>query len=152
MASTSGGASSSKPPTPPAAPPRKPSVSAKATADPVLRNALRYTISAREYALLHKYVLSRSRVVKKRAPSVDTVQRIMHGDGPAAGAGASRADKASGKGKEPESAPPGVGAVVGADDFNARAVRHSLRVFLTTATLMKLGGLISARFSGQKKE
>ena len=151
MASISGGASSSK--SPPAAPPRKPSVPAKATADPVLRNALRYTISAREYALLHKYVLSRSRVVKKRAPSVETVQRIMHGDGgPAAGAGGTgRGDKASGKGKKPEDAP-GAGAVVGADDYNARAVRHSLRVFLTTATLMKLGGLITARLTGQKKE
>lgn len=34
--------------------------------DPVLRNALRYTISAKEYELLHQYLLSRAPVVKKR--------------------------------------------------------------------------------------
>lgn len=33
--------------------------------DPVLRNALRYTISAKEYELLHQYLLSRTPVVKK---------------------------------------------------------------------------------------
>jgi hypothetical protein len=40
----------------------------KAT-DPVLRNALRYTISAKEYELLHQYLLSRAPAVKKRAPN-----------------------------------------------------------------------------------
>jgi hypothetical protein len=34
--------------------------------DPVLRNALRYTISPREYQLLHQYLLSRAPAVKKR--------------------------------------------------------------------------------------
>lgn len=34
--------------------------------DPILRNALRYTISAREYQLLHQYLLSRAPAVKKR--------------------------------------------------------------------------------------
>jgi hypothetical protein len=34
--------------------------------DPVLRNALRYTISAKEYELLHQYLLSRAPAVKKR--------------------------------------------------------------------------------------
>jgi hypothetical protein len=34
--------------------------------DPILRNALRYTISAKEYQLLHQYLLSRAPVVKKR--------------------------------------------------------------------------------------
>ncbi|KAF1947923.1 hypothetical protein EJ02DRAFT_8359 [Clathrospora elynae] len=33
--------------------------------DPILRNALRYTISAKEYELLHQYLLSRAPVVKK---------------------------------------------------------------------------------------
>jgi hypothetical protein len=36
------------------------------TVDPVLRNALRYTISAKEYELLHQYLLSRAPAVKKR--------------------------------------------------------------------------------------
>ena len=37
-----------------------------ADADPVTRNALRYTISAREYQLLHQYLLSRTPVLRKR--------------------------------------------------------------------------------------
>ncbi|KZM26389.1 uncharacterized protein EKO05_0004783 [Ascochyta rabiei] len=35
--------------------------------DPVLRNALRYTISAREYQLLHHFLLSRAPAVRKRS-------------------------------------------------------------------------------------
>lgn len=35
--------------------------------DPVVRNALRYTISPREYQLLHQYLLSRAPAVKKRS-------------------------------------------------------------------------------------
>jgi hypothetical protein len=47
-----------------------PSSSGKPKAiDPVLRNALRYTISAKEYELLHQYLLSRAPAVKKRAPN-----------------------------------------------------------------------------------
>ena len=38
------------------------------TVDPILRNALRYTISAKEYELLHQYLLSRAPAVKKRTP------------------------------------------------------------------------------------
>lgn len=34
--------------------------------DPILRNALRYTLSAKEYELLHQYLLSRAPAVKKR--------------------------------------------------------------------------------------
>ncbi|KAF7443828.1 hypothetical protein A1F94_009922 [Pyrenophora tritici-repentis] len=45
---------------PPASPSGKP-------IDPILRNALRYTISAKEYQLLHQYLLSRAPVVKKRS-------------------------------------------------------------------------------------
>lgn len=36
--------------------------------DPILTNALRYTISANEYEHLHKYLSSRARVVQERAP------------------------------------------------------------------------------------
>jgi len=36
--------------------------------DPVLRNALRYTVSAKEYKLLHDYLISKSAAVEKRAP------------------------------------------------------------------------------------
>jgi len=39
-----------------------------ANLDPITRNALRYTVSAREYELLHQYLLSRAPALKKRAP------------------------------------------------------------------------------------
>lgn len=46
----------------------------------------------------------------------------------------------------------GAGAMLGADDFNARAVRHSLRVFGVTAVAMKLYGLALQKFGGMKVE
>lgn len=73
----------------------------KAT-DPILRNTLRYTISAREYATLHRYVLSRSRVLRRAAPSPGSVEKAL----------------------QPKRK--------GESDYNARAVRHALRVFVTT--------------------
>ena len=39
-----------------------------ADADPITRNALRYTISAREYELLHQYLISRAPALDKRSP------------------------------------------------------------------------------------
>ncbi|KAK3682271.1 hypothetical protein B0T22DRAFT_432768 [Podospora appendiculata] len=130
-----------------------------AATDPVLRNALRYTISAREYGLLHKYVISRSRMLKKRAPTVDTVQKIMDGGSDSA-AGRSRAQSLSSsssssaadkvKGKRKESDGNAVVGGGGADDYNARAIRHSIRVFVATGALMKLFGLVSARLVGGK--
>ncbi|KAK7744230.1 hypothetical protein SLS53_003751 [Cytospora paraplurivora] len=146
----------------PAPTPRKPSISAKATDDPILRNTLRYTISAREYALLHRYILSRSRQIKKRVPTVENVNRMMYGD-------ASVAEKASGEGKGDEpsgladispanprstgaGANAGAGAMVGSDDYNARAVRHSVRVFVGTAVALKAWGIIAARLMGQKQD
>lgn len=134
-------------------------VSAKHTTDPILRNTLRYTISAREYALLHRYILSRSRQLKKRVPTVEAVNRIMNG-----------ADIAPKKSKEKRTArqeeewtvrdvgstsagaKAGAGAMLGADDYNARAVRHSLRVFLATALGMKTYALIAQRFLGATRE
>lgn len=41
---------------------------AKGPLDPVLRNAMRYSLSPREYELLHKYLISRAPVVRKTAP------------------------------------------------------------------------------------
>lgn len=145
-----------------AVPPRNASVSAKATTDPILRNTLRYTISAREYALLHRYILSRSRHIKKRVPTVENVNRIMNGD-------AGISDKARGKGKEIDpsgsvdmsvanvgstsaGADAGAGAMLGADDYNARAVRHSIRVFVGTAAALKTWSLIATRLMGRKQD
>ena len=47
--------------------------------DPILRNALRYTISAKEYQLLHQYLLSRAPVVKKRTPNPKRYDAIAPG-------------------------------------------------------------------------
>jgi len=120
----------------------------------VLRNALRYTISAREYATLHRYVLSRSRVLRRAAPSVAAVERMMDGEAGAQRRGAEggrEAGRVSDKGKA--RADVGGPVAVGAgDDFNARAVRHSLRVFFGTAVAMKAYGVISTRLMGGKKE
>jgi hypothetical protein len=105
--------------------------------DAIMRNALRYTISAREYEALHKYVISRSRVLKRKAPSVESVKRIMNGDVKGKG-------RATSEGR-------GFEGAVGADDFNARAVRHSLRVFFTTAAGMKLYKMVMRRLTGQEE-
>ncbi|KAG8170211.1 hypothetical protein KVR01_000956 [Diaporthe batatas] len=156
MASSSGGRGQGGPAASPAP------LSAKATNDPVLRNTLRYTISAREYALLHRYVLSKSRQLKKRVPTVETVNRIMNGD---AGTSADRKAKAKSKdagapvdmtvadvGSTSAGVNAGAGAILGADDYNARAVRHSIRVFATTAVALKAWGVVAARFMGQKQD
>ncbi|KAL8938886.1 MAG: hypothetical protein Q9216_003650 [Gyalolechia sp. 2 TL-2023] len=48
--------------------------------DPVLRNALRYTISAKEYKTLHEYLITRSpQALRKRAPppaKADSIARV----------------------------------------------------------------------------
>lgn len=49
--------------------PSPPPTPSKAKVDPILRNALRYTISAKEYKTLHLYFITRSpAAVRKRAP------------------------------------------------------------------------------------
>jgi hypothetical protein len=58
-----------------------PRISAKSTTDPILRNALRYTISAKEYETLHKYIISRSKVLKRNAPTVAKVERLVERQG-----------------------------------------------------------------------
>lgn len=51
--------------------------------DPVLRNALRYTntISAREYAVLHRYMLARCRLTRRAAPAPAAVARALRAAG-----------------------------------------------------------------------
>ncbi|PVH68858.1 hypothetical protein DL98DRAFT_661980 [Cadophora sp. DSE1049] len=94
-----------------------PRISAKSTADPILRNALRYTISAKEYETLHRYILSRSKVLKRNTPSVSRVEKLVERPG--------------------------------RDDYNAAAVRASVRVFVATSAALKVWGLISERFLGR---
>lgn len=130
--------------------PGAPRPAVKATTDTILRNTLRYTISAKEYALLHKYVLSRSKAVKKRVPTVETVNRMMDGPqkiparGQQAGAANARAESGSGGAVGPP-------AAKAADDFNARAIRHSIRVFVATGALMKAWSILSSRLVASKQ-
>ncbi|KAK6613782.1 hypothetical protein H4I96_00103 [Botrytis cinerea] len=94
-------------------------ISAKSTADPILRNAIRYTISAKEYETLHKYIISRSKVLKRNAPTVTKVEKLVERPG--------------------------------RDDYNAAAVRGSLRLFLATNAGLKIWSLISEKFMGAGK-
>ncbi|KAI0969617.1 hypothetical protein F4678DRAFT_439480 [Xylaria arbuscula] len=129
----------------------RPAAAPKSTSvvDPVLRNALRYTISAREYETLHKYVISRSRALRKRAPTVNTVEKFINGEG---GRRASVGrDVVKGKGKEkatPRSLDPSGGR---GDSYNARAIRHALRVFVATGIGAKAYEVLLTRIKGQKQ-
>lgn len=111
-------------------------------ADPVLRNALRYTISAREYESLHKYVLSRSRLLKRKVPAVYTVERFLD---------EGNKEDGKGKGKARESSSSSGGSGGGGDTYNARAIRHALRVFIATGLGMKAYNVIMGRIKGQKE-
>jgi hypothetical protein len=79
--------------------------------DPVLRNALRYTISPKEYELLHQYLLSRAPAVRKRAPPPKKYNAIAKGG----------------------------------DDYNAAAIRASLRLAVVTFSGLKVWDLVSTR-------
>src|SRR6516164_4994586 len=56
-------------------------LTAKSTTDPILRNALRYTISAKEYQTLHKYIISRSKVLRRNTPTVSQVEKYVERPG-----------------------------------------------------------------------
>ncbi|KAG6006588.1 hypothetical protein E4U43_000420 [Claviceps pusilla] len=93
--------------------------------DPVLRNTLRYTISAREYATLHKYFLSRSKALRRAVPSPASVDKALQPQ-------PQQQHRRGGRG----------------DDYNARAVRHALRVFLATLAGMKGWEAVARRLRG----
>jgi hypothetical protein len=80
------------------------------------------------------------------------VQRILDGTPQARGRtqSQSKGDRRKGKGKDGEDEK--AVTVGGADDYNARAIRHSIRVFIATGALMKLWEVVSARLMGKKKE
>ncbi|KAI9736362.1 MAG: hypothetical protein M1834_001249 [Cirrosporium novae-zelandiae] len=55
-----------------------PPSTSKATSDVIVRNALRYSLSAQEYETLHKYLLTRSPpVVKRKVPSPSRYEAIV---------------------------------------------------------------------------
>ncbi|KAF5719337.1 hypothetical protein FMUND_4718 [Fusarium mundagurra] len=93
--------------------------SSRSVNDPVLRNTLRYTISAHEYASLHKYILSRSRVLRRATPTPNRVEKALQ--------------------------PP-----KGGDDYNARTVRHALRVFVMTFLGMKGWDIVAKRMGKEE--
>jgi hypothetical protein len=107
-------------------PPPQPRLSAKSTADPILRNALRYTISSKEYETLHKYIISRSKVLRRNAPTVAKVEKLV---------------KRESRNGEPAG-----------DDYNAAAVRASLRVFLASSAALKLWEIVGEKWLGKVKE
>ena len=115
-----------------------------------MRNALRYTISAREYESLHKYVLSRSRLLRKRAPTVSAVEKYMNGPGEDGTRGKGKGSKAAVASASSSSSAPSP-STGGADTYNARAIRHALRLFVATGLGMKLYNTIMARLKGQKE-
>lgn len=99
-------------------------------------------MSPREYESLHKYVLSRSRVLRRRAPSVLTVEKYAESGSD----DAPTKPKGKGKGKDASS----VGSGGRGDSYNARAVRHALRVFVATNLGMKAYDMVMSRIKGQK--
>jgi hypothetical protein len=86
--------------------------------DPLTRNALRYSLSPREYQLLHKYLIARAPVVKKRVPQPAKYEK----------------------------------SVKDTNDYNAAAIRASLRVFGATFAGLKLWDLITVKVLARGKE
>ncbi|KAK9441071.1 uncharacterized protein G6M90_00g040660 [Metarhizium brunneum] len=105
-----------------ASPSAAPKGAPPAPVDAVLRNTLRYTISAREYATLHRYIISRSRTLRRAAPTPASVDKAL----------------------QPQRK--------GGDDYNAAAVRHALRVFVATMVGMKGWEAISRRMDPSARD
>ncbi|MCJ1477179.1 hypothetical protein MMC13_005850 [Lambiella insularis] len=84
--------------------------------DPVLQNAIRYTISAKEYRTLHQYLLKQSpSALGNRAPQPSKYDA----------------------------------AISHKDDYNAAAIRASLRVFLAAQTGLSLWDIITVQIFRQ---
>lgn len=86
--------------------------------NPILRNALRYAISEKEYENLQKYLLSRTPpAIRKHVPPLSETSPIARTN----------------------------------NDFNAAAVRASVRVFVTSQTGLKLWDLVKSRVLEKEK-
>ncbi|KHJ35921.1 hypothetical protein EV44_g1030 [Erysiphe necator] len=114
-------------------------LSAKSTADPIIRNALRYTISVKEYETLHRYVLSRSRIVKKNVPSVTAFEDFV---------GVKENDERENIHSNSEK---GIDWLITRDEYNVATIRESVRVLLGTTVGLKLWNTIK-RILGMRME
>lgn len=110
---------SSEAPSPPTAP-----------VNPILRNALRLSLSASEYRKLHQYVL-------KRSPA--SLKTKIQGVTPTP-------EKYGAMVRSPRR---GEGGGGGSDKYNEIAIRTSLRVFLSTAAGLKLLDVVKSRFAAK---
>ncbi|KAG6027687.1 hypothetical protein E4U19_001906 [Claviceps sp. Clav32 group G5] len=104
--------------------------------DPVLRNTIRYTVSAREYAALHKCILSRSRTLRRAAPTPAAVDKALQ---PRRDAGHDKSNSNSNNTSTSTS---------NGDDYNARAIRHALRVFLVSLAGSKAWDVVARKLAG----
>ena len=110
-------------------PPKTPYPGAKFTTDPILRNALRYTISAKEYKTLHKYIISRSKLLRHNAPTVSRVEKLV----------------------EPSSSSiTGSGSSKGGSDYNIAAVRATLRLFIVSVAGLQAWEAVKKRIAGNQ--
>lgn len=92
------------------------SASSKRALDPVFRNALRYTVSAKEYEVLHRYLLSRAPApVKKHAPRPKKYEAMIQNDSTGS-------------------------------EYNIASVRAALRVFVTVYAGFKGWEIVSNKF------
>jgi len=102
---------------------KSPHPSAKSTTDPILRNALRYTISAKEYETLHKYIISRSKVLRRNAPTVSRVEKIVE---------SSHGNHKAGS------------------EYNVAAIRATLRLFIVSVAGLQAWDVVKKRISGDR--
>lgn len=94
-------------------------------------------------------------MLRRNAPAVETVARMVNG--PASGKTTARVEGGSRKGevRGADKNKPEKGAVdplAPVNDYNVRAVRHSIRVFVATSIAMKAWGMIAKRLMGAKIE
>ncbi|KAI5356915.1 putative transmembrane protein [Septoria linicola] len=88
--------------------------------DPITRTALRYTLSPREYELLHNYLISRApQRVQKRTPKPDRYEKIT---------------KSSTE----------------SEDYNASSVRAALRVYVGLFTVLKSMDFVLAKVAQRR--
>jgi hypothetical protein len=104
----------------------EPQPSSTTTVNPILRNALRLSLSASEYRRLHQYAVKRfpatlKKKIQDRTPTPDKYGAMV---------------------KSPRRGEEGGG---GSDKYNETAIRASLRVFLGTATGLKLFAILKQR-------